>query len=73
MILLDGCQLHISDVLSVANGYSKICLTPKGKENILESNIRLKEILESKKPVYGISTGYGIFPKERSIQKIAAS
>ncbi len=68
MIELDGNSLSIEAVVSAARFGEKVVLSKTGRENILRGRTCLEKILESRKPVYGINTGFGIFA-DRSISE----
>ncbi len=61
MIRLDGHSLTIDEVVSVARGFSAVALSEQGKDQILVSRSWVEQVLQSEKPVYGISTGFGEF------------
>ncbi|KAI4453703.1 histidine ammonia-lyase [Holotrichia oblita] len=63
MINIDGESLRIEDVVMVSRFRERICLTDEAKKKINLARARIDDILESKKPVYGISTGFGEFAK----------
>jgi len=59
MILLDGYSLSMMDVLTVARQYTQVGLSDQGRDQILASRAIVDDILQSERPVYGISTGFG--------------
>ncbi len=61
MILIDGENLSIEDVVSVAQFREKASLTPQAKEKIKQSHKWINEIIKEGKPIYGINTGFGVF------------
>jgi len=72
MLLIDGYNLTIDDIASVARNYEQVQLSETGK-NQIEESIRYKNIiLESGLPVYGINTGFGIFSETKIDNKDSA-
>ena len=68
MIELDGHRLTIDQVYAVACHGEEVGLSDQGKQQIQSSHQRLKKIIETGEPVYGINTGFGIFA-DRKIPK----
>ncbi len=68
MIELDGHRLTIDQVYAVACHGEEVGLSDQGKQQIQSSHQRLKQIIETGEPVYGINTGFGIFA-DRKIPK----
>jgi len=62
-VLIDGNSLTINDVVKVARHGEKVELSPEAIEAINKSRDWVDSIIDSKKPVYGISTGFGDFSK----------
>jgi len=65
MIRLDGNNLTIEKINSVARDYEKVSLSVEGLSQIEKSNNLKNYILESGSPVYGINTGFGIFSDKK--------
>lgn len=61
MIEIDGKNLTIEDVVTVAKHNEFVKISDSGLEAIRASFDRVYQILHSGKPVYGINTGFGIF------------
>jgi len=72
MILIDGNQLTIEQVIAVSRDYEKVKLTDHAMDRILESRRWVEEILAADTPVYGINTGFGIFADRSISQEDAA-
>ncbi len=53
--------ITIEDVALVSRGKASVILDEETKKRVQESHQRLVSILETRKPVYGINTGFGIF------------
>ncbi len=68
MIRIDGNSLHICDIISISRSCEQVVLSNIAQTNIKKSHDKLRRILESDKPVYGINTGFGIF-SEKKINK----
>ena len=65
MILIDGEQLTISQVVAVARNGEQVRLAAHAKEHMLESYGWVQGIIAAGRPVYGINTGFGIFADQR--------
>jgi histidine ammonia-lyase len=71
MILLDGNSLAIDDVVRVSRQFEPVGLSEAGRQQVEASRAVVDRLLNSEKPVYGISTGFGdlsriwISPEER--------
>ena len=65
MVTIDGNSLTIEQVIRVARFCEEVKISNDAIDNINKSNVRLNEILNIAKPVYGINTGYGIFSNEK--------
>ena len=65
MVTIDGNSLTIEQVIRVARFREEVKISNDAIDNINKSNVRLNEILNIAKPVYGINTGYGIFSNEK--------
>lgn len=59
MLELGGNPLSVEQVRSIYNGHVPIRISPECKEKILKSQNVIKKVLEDKKTVYGINTGFG--------------
>ena len=68
MIELDGYHLTIEQVAAVARHNEAVGLSDTGITQIETSHQRLKKIIQTGDPVYGINTGFGIF-SDRKIPK----
>jgi len=60
-ILIDGENLTIDDVISVARNNAKVEITPKAKAKVNRSRQLLERLVKEKKVVYGVTTGFGAF------------
>lgn len=65
MIEIDGNHLTIQQVVQIAREHAPVKLSPTSKEEIIRSRQRLKKMIASGDPVYGINTGFGIFADEK--------
>jgi histidine ammonia-lyase len=68
MITIGKYPLTIGEIIQVARNKDKVKLGDKAVSLINDSNERLKTIIDSNQPVYGINTGFGIFA-DKKIQK----
>src|SRR5512133_1485174 len=68
MITLGQHLLSIEEIIQVARNNEQVALGDKALRLIQDSNTRLKQIIDSNQPVYGINTGFGIFA-DKQIQK----
>jgi histidine ammonia-lyase len=60
-IFIDGCSLTLEDFINVTrNGY-QVELTEEAKELVLRSRKVVDDLVDEKKVVYGITTGFGKF------------
>jgi len=59
MIIVDGENLKIEDVVSVARDYEKVKLSEKSVKKIEESRRVIDEIISKDRVVYGVNTGFG--------------
>lgn len=64
MIIIDGNQLTIEDVLKVARCGDNVKLAPTAREAMDKSYAWVRDIISEHKPVYGINTGFGIFAEQ---------
>lgn len=65
MIQIDGSHLTLEEIARVAREGEKAMLSHAGREAIERSHETLKQLLQSERAVYGISTGFGIFADQR--------
>jgi len=61
VIELDGNNLTIEDVISVARHSTKVALSQDGIVKMNRSCQMVRLLIEDKKVVYGITTGFGKF------------
>ncbi|WP_206808686.1 histidine ammonia-lyase [Paradesulfitobacterium ferrireducens] len=61
IVCLDGSSLTIEDVVAVARHGAKVELSSQGAINMEISYQMVRTLLEEKKVVYGITTGFGKF------------
>ncbi|SES98784.1 histidine ammonia-lyase [Anaerobranca gottschalkii] len=60
-VFLDGTSLTIEEIHKVVFENVSVALSPKGREQVLNSRKYVEEIIEEGKIVYGITTGFGKF------------
>ena len=60
-IILTGNDLTLEQVVQVCRRDAKVELSESAKQNILESRKVIDKIIEEKRVVYGVSTGFGKF------------
>ena len=71
MISIDGNSLTLAEVVRVARQRETVEISPAGRQQLAASRAIVDKLLDSAKPVYGISTGFGnlsqiwISPEER--------
>jgi histidine ammonia-lyase len=65
MIVVDGTQLTIAEVVRVARDGEPVSLSSRARERMQQSRQWVAEIAASSKAVYGINTGFGIFSDQR--------
>jgi histidine ammonia-lyase len=68
MIIIGQKPLSIDEIIQVARKDELVKLGDGAQSLIQDSNTRLKKIMDSDKPVYGINTGFGVFA-DKKIQK----
>ena len=73
MLRIDGSSLTLNDVVRVARHAERVALSDKALPGIKSSREYVKELLEQKAVVYGITTGVGelsshYIPPEQAIQ-----
>lgn len=59
MIIINGNDLTLDQVVGVARDQGKVTLSKGAIERIISSRLRIEEILKSGKPIYGVNTGFG--------------
>ena len=69
MILIDGKNLTIHQVVKVSKGLEKVKISDKAVNRINQSQSWVNDISHSDLPVYGINTGFGIFSDKQITQK----
>jgi histidine ammonia-lyase len=52
-------QLKLDTVLALARGQEKGILSPEAKDRILAARQTVKKMVDQKRPVYGVNTGFG--------------
>ncbi|MEA4882065.1 MAG: histidine ammonia-lyase [Clostridia bacterium] len=60
-VCLDGRNLCIGDAVAVAREGAQVSLAPDARLRICESSAHVDELLGGKRPVYGVTTGFGKF------------
>ena len=73
MIILDGKNLTIHQVVETAKKDIQVKLAQQAIENIMRSENWVSEISQSDQPFYGINTGFGIFSDKQISQKDIAN
>ena len=63
MIEIDGSNLKIEDVISVARDFEEVRLAKGVEERVKRSREVIEEIIDEGKVVYGVSTGFGELAK----------
>ena len=63
MIEIDGSNLKIEDVISVARDFEEVRLAKGVEEKVKRSREVIEEIIDEGKVVYGVSTGFGELAK----------
>lgn len=70
-------KLTIEDFVSYSTSQKNILLPEKSKETVEKSALRIREIIEKGKPVYGVNTGFGALCneviKKEDIKKLQAN
>lgn len=59
MLVIGDRPLTISDVVKVARQRQRVALSKEAERKIAMSRVWVDKIMESERPVYGISTGFG--------------
>ncbi len=60
-VMLNGNDLTIQQIVDVCRNQAEVALTEESKRAVLASRRVVNELLEEKKVVYGITTGFGKF------------
>jgi len=63
MILLNGYELTLGEVVKVAREYEEVQLSEAGMSQLAASRAIVDKVLDEENPVYGISTGFGDFSR----------
>ncbi|MCL2163462.1 MAG: histidine ammonia-lyase [Oscillospiraceae bacterium] len=63
MLVIDNKPITIEDVVAVARENERVELSETSIRRIASSRVHVDHILESEKPVYGITTGFGELSK----------
>lgn len=58
-IYLDGESLTLDDIKEVAQGFTKVDLSPEAVNKVKNSRNIIEEIIKSGEHVYGVNTGFG--------------
>ncbi|MFC5864616.1 histidine ammonia-lyase [Acidicapsa dinghuensis] len=58
-LAIDGSPLKLSEIETIANGFSKVTLMPAARERVKASRTVIESILASGETVYGVNTGFG--------------
>ena len=61
MVEINGHSLTYENLVKVAREGETVSIAAEAVQTIIASHHRLEKIIESKRPVYGINTGFGIF------------
>ena len=59
MIILDGASLTLEDVVAVARNHRQCVIAESAKEAVKESRRIVDKIVEERRVVYGVNTGFG--------------
>ncbi|HEC81419.1 MAG TPA: histidine ammonia-lyase, partial [Thermoplasmatales archaeon] len=65
MVMVDGNNLTVEDVVKVARGFERVEIDPKVLENVEKSRDVVEKIVGSGKTVYGVNTGFGELARVR--------
>ncbi|MFW5782490.1 MAG: histidine ammonia-lyase [Candidatus Muiribacteriaceae bacterium] len=60
-LYIDGNSLDIDKISSFLESPTEVCLTEEAEKNVLKSYRTVQKIIRGKRPVYGITTGFGSF------------
>ena len=69
MLQIDGNNLKLEDVITVARFGEKVELAAAARARMAQSRAWVDEIIAAGHPVYGINTGFGIFADQRISSK----
>ncbi len=58
-VLLDGESLTLENVVEVARHGLEVKLSPEAQERVRASRLVVEKLLAEKRPVYGVTTGFG--------------
>ncbi|UCH32653.1 MAG: histidine ammonia-lyase [Candidatus Bathyarchaeota archaeon] len=58
-VVIDGDALNIDDVVSVARFDARVVISKKAKNKVRKARDTLDHLLKEKKPIYGVTTGFG--------------
>ncbi|MEN6522087.1 MAG: aromatic amino acid lyase, partial [Anaerolineaceae bacterium] len=61
MTTIDGQSLTLQQLVKIARDHDEVILSQDGKNKLDQSKQWLDTIVNQKRPVYGINTGFGIF------------
>ncbi|MFC4248031.1 histidine ammonia-lyase [Natribaculum luteum] len=62
---LDGETLTPDDVVAVARDDERVSVAPAARERVRDARDRVRDVLESGEPVYGLNTGFGELVDQR--------
>jgi histidine ammonia-lyase len=65
MILLDGSQLTLSDLVSIADDRAPVALAPEARARVVAARHVVDRAAAGDVPVYGVNTGFGSFAETR--------
>ncbi len=65
MIILDGENLSMEDVIKVARFGESVEIDEKAMEKVKKARNAIEKLLEEEKPIYGVNTGFGELAKVR--------
>jgi len=60
-VVIDGENLTIEEIISVARNHAKVELSQKAKVKVKQSRKVLEQLIKDKKKIYGVTTGFGAF------------
>lgn len=69
MIIIDGKNLTIHQVVEVSGNSAKVSIAEAAVDRIHQSQSWVNDISQSDQPVYGINTGFGIFSDKQITHK----
>jgi histidine ammonia-lyase len=65
MILLDGSQLSLTDLLAIADDRKEVGLAPEARVRVAAARAVVDAKAAGEEPVYGVNTGFGSFAETR--------